>query len=67
MATTDLTGSTHEVFNQATPLEPINHFEPDLALREAIAREGGAWGADRARDLGALAGSAEAARALPAR
>ena len=52
------TNATHEVVNQATPLEGINFFEADLALREALVREGGAWAVDRARDTGAVAGSA---------
>src|SRR5204863_9050955 len=51
---------THEVFNQAPPFEDQNLFELDIALQEALEREGGAWGVDRARDLGAVAGSAEA-------
>jgi putative acyl-CoA dehydrogenase len=52
--------STHEVENQAPPIVPYNVFEADLALREALEREGGAWGVDRARDAGELAGSPEA-------
>jgi putative acyl-CoA dehydrogenase len=51
---------THEVQNQPPPLEPYNAFDADLALQEALEREGGAWGLDRARDFGAAAGSAEA-------
>jgi putative acyl-CoA dehydrogenase len=51
---------THEVLNQAPPLAPYNVFEADTALREAVEREGGAWGVDRLRDAGALAGSPEA-------
>jgi putative acyl-CoA dehydrogenase len=52
--------STHEVLNQAPPIVPYNLFEADLALREALEREGGGWGVDRLRDTGELAGSAEA-------
>src|SRR3954466_2932188 len=52
--------ATHEVTNQPPPFEDENLFELDLALQEGLAREGGAWGVDRARDLGAVAGSAEA-------
>ena len=48
------------VLNQAPPLQPVNLFEIDLALREGLAREGGEWGTDRAREAGAVAGSAEA-------
>jgi putative acyl-CoA dehydrogenase len=54
------THATHEVFNQAPPLAPYNVFGADTALREAVEREGGAWGLDRLRDTGALAGSPEA-------
>jgi putative acyl-CoA dehydrogenase len=52
--------STHAVTNQPPPLLDYNAFEADPALREAIEREGGAWGMDRARDFGAVTGSAEA-------
>ncbi len=51
---------THEVTNQASPLEGVNFFEIDVPLREALEREGGGWAVDRARDTGAVAGSAEA-------
>ena len=49
-----------EVLNQPPPLQPVNLFEIDLALREALAREGGEWGEDRARETGATAGSVNA-------
>src|SRR4051794_4592868 len=52
--------STHEVLNQPPPFLGHNAFEGDLALREALAREGGAWGEDRCRDFGAVVGSEEA-------
>jgi putative acyl-CoA dehydrogenase len=51
--------NTHEVLNQVPPLVDYNVFEADLALQEALEREGGGWGVDRARDLGAVTGSAE--------
>ena len=51
---------THEVLNQASPLEGRNFFQLDLPLQEALEREGGGWALDRARDTGAVAGSAEA-------
>ncbi|MFL5832151.1 MAG: acyl-CoA dehydrogenase family protein [Solirubrobacteraceae bacterium] len=57
MATIDVTDPAREVLNQAPPLEPVNLFEIDLALREALEREGGGWGVDRAREAGATAGS----------
>lgn len=50
---------THVVENQSTPLEPINHFTADLALQEAIVREGGAWGEERLTATGELAGLPE--------
>ncbi len=57
---TVLDRSTHEVLNQAPPIAPYNVFEADTPLREALEREGGAWGAERLRDTGELAGSPEA-------
>ena len=51
---------THEVANQPPPLEDYNAFDADPALGEALRREGGAWGLDRARDMGAICGSMEA-------
>src|SRR5436305_842573 len=59
MATIDIHDPSREVLNQAPPLEPVNYFEVDLALQEALAREGGAWGVDRAREAGGVAGSPE--------
>jgi putative acyl-CoA dehydrogenase len=52
--------TTHEVTNQPPPFENENLFELDVALQEGLTREGGSWGVDRARDLGAMAGSADA-------
>jgi putative acyl-CoA dehydrogenase len=46
------------VLNQPPPLEPVNLFDVDLALREALEREGGGWGVDRVREAAAVAGSA---------
>jgi putative acyl-CoA dehydrogenase len=60
MATIDVTDPAREVLNQAPPLQPVNLFEIDLALREAMEREGGEWGIDRAMEIGAAAGSVEA-------
>jgi putative acyl-CoA dehydrogenase len=60
MATIEITDPAREVLNQAPPLQPANLFELDLALQEALEREGGGWGADRARETGAMAGSVEA-------
>src|ERR1700744_993604 len=57
MATTQTADPAREVLNQAPSLQPIDYFEVDLALREALAREGGGWGAERAHATGATAGS----------
>ena len=53
-------GATHEVVNQPVAFLGHNAFEADPALREAMVREGGAWGEDRLRDLGAVVASEEA-------
>ena len=53
-------GATHDVRNQAPPLQPYNAYEADAALKEGLEREGGGWGADRFADTGELAGSREA-------
>jgi len=60
VAITEISDPAREVLNQAPALEPVNLFEVDLALREALEREGGSWGVDRAREAGAVAGSPEA-------
>src|SRR4051812_31276404 len=62
MATTPRSGPsiTHEVLNQAPPFLGHNWFDADPAVQAAVAREGGAWGEDRLRDLGAVVGSEEA-------
>jgi putative acyl-CoA dehydrogenase len=59
MATIDVTDPAREVLNQAPPLQPVNLFEVDLALAEALHREGGEWGVDRAREVGRVAGAVE--------
>src|SRR5947209_8438178 len=59
MATLDLGDPAREVLNQAPPLQPVNLFDVDVALGEALEREGGGWGIDRAREAGAVAGSVE--------
>jgi putative acyl-CoA dehydrogenase len=48
--------------NQPPPLAGWNLFESDLALQEAMGREGAAWARDRAVALGAYVGTAEAQR-----
>jgi putative acyl-CoA dehydrogenase len=59
MTTIDISDPAREVLNQPPPLEPLNLFESDLALQEALEREGGGWGLDRAREAGEVAGSTE--------
>jgi putative acyl-CoA dehydrogenase len=62
MATTErrpgegLGRATHEVFNQAGPLEPYNSFTADRVLAEALRREGGEWAEAEARELGEVCG-----------
>ncbi len=54
--------STHEVLNQALPLEDYNVFTSDTVLREAVSREGGDFALDRIEKAGAEAGRAESIR-----
>ena len=54
--------TTHEVTNQARPLEDYNTFEADRVLVEALRREGGEWAEPRASEVGAFSGSARAIR-----
>ncbi len=59
----DRTGhTTHEVLNQATPLENHNVFDGDRVLVEALKREGADWAEGAAHEVGAFAGSALAQR-----
>ena len=55
--------ATHEVTNQALPLEGHNAFETDAVLVEALRREGAGWAEDRARELGAVCGRPAVLRA----
>lgn len=43
---------THQVENQPPPLEGVNAFTGDIALKEAVYREGGGWTADNLTSLG---------------
>ena len=49
--------ATHQVVNQPEPLENYNAYAQDVALNEAVAREGGSDFQDLLRDYGAIAGS----------
>ena len=51
-----------EVLNQPPPLENYNLYEGDKPLREAVARDGGGWVEEQAREFGALLGKAETLR-----
>ncbi|MBO0768059.1 MAG: acyl-CoA dehydrogenase family protein [Solirubrobacterales bacterium] len=57
MGALDVRDPAREVLNQAPSLQPLNYFDTDVALSEALQREGGAWGVDRARETAAVAGS----------
>ena len=48
--------STHTVTNQVPPLSGRNLFTDNVPLVEGLAREGGAWGAQRAHEVGAFWG-----------
>ncbi|HUP92362.1 MAG TPA: isovaleryl-CoA dehydrogenase [Solimonas sp.] len=47
---------THAVDNQAPPLADWNLYTSDRVLREAMLREGGAWGEAQLSEFGAVAG-----------
>jgi len=51
--------ATHEVTNQPTALADYNLFEADLALQEAVRREGAAWAEESLRTFGARIGTAD--------
>ena len=50
---------THAVENQPPPLRDYNLYQQDVALREAVAREGAAWAEPALEAFGALTGSRE--------
>src|SRR6202162_6404599 len=50
---------THEVFNQPVELAKYSLFDSDIALKEAVQREGASWASDALGAFGARAGSAE--------
>jgi putative acyl-CoA dehydrogenase len=55
--------ATHEVSNQAIPLEGHNAFTGDRVLAEAMRREGGDWAEAQASELGEICGRPETIRA----
>ena len=52
-------GETHRVENVASELVDYNVFTSDTPLVEAVAREGGGWGAGEIADFGARIGQAD--------
>ena len=60
MATLETTDPARDVLNQTPSLEPISLLDSDLALQEALVREGGEWGVDTVREAGQVAGGPEA-------
>jgi putative acyl-CoA dehydrogenase len=60
MSAIEVANPEREVLNQPPELEPLNLFAADLALREALEREGGSWGRQRAHEAGEAAGSVQA-------
>ncbi len=52
--------STHDVSNQPPPFEDLNLFSSDVALMDAVQREGGGGGTRTLMAQGLLAGSADA-------
>ncbi|MGO9754100.1 MAG: acyl-CoA dehydrogenase family protein [Solirubrobacteraceae bacterium] len=60
MSTSEVASPERAVLNQSPELEPLNLFESDLALGEALEREGGGWGRERACETGEAAGSVQA-------
>src|SRR5437588_10103173 len=59
MSATEARDPVREVRNQVAPLQPVNLFAVDRPLAEALEREGGDWGVDRAQEAGEIAGSHE--------
>lgn len=53
------TGETHEVINQPSVLENYNLYASDIALQEAVQREGADWAAEELHAYGALCGQPE--------
>src|SRR2546423_2917193 len=47
---------THDVENQAPPLAPYDAYMTDVALREALHREGGGWAEESVAAYGPIAG-----------
>jgi putative acyl-CoA dehydrogenase len=50
---------THEVFNQSKPLSEYNLYKTNIALQEAVEREGGGWAHRNLQSWGEQLGKAE--------
>ena len=57
---------THDVENQPPSLTPYDAYATDVPLREALAREGGAWAEQQIAEYGAIVGGEEMALAVVA-
>jgi putative acyl-CoA dehydrogenase len=51
-----MTATTHEVLNQPPPRVGHDAYDEDLALREAVHREGAAWADDELHEVGRMVG-----------
>jgi putative acyl-CoA dehydrogenase len=60
MATIEVTDPAREVLNQPPRLQPVDLLQSDLALQEALEREGGGWGREPVHEAGQVAGGLEA-------
>ena len=54
--------ATHEVVNQAHPLEEYEMYDADTALREAVEREGAKWAHTECGEFGRLTGGTDLLR-----
>ena len=57
--TLDYLADTHQVTNVSHELANYNMYEQDIALQQALHREGGGWAEEELRQFGALTGSAD--------
>ena len=57
---------THDVENQPPSLAPYDAYATDVPLREALAREGGAWAEEQVAAYGPIAGGEEMQLAVAA-
>lgn len=55
----DYLADTHQVTNVSHELANYNMYEQDIALQQALHREGGGWAEEELRQFGSLTGSAD--------